>query len=141
MEIGRVCIKTMGRDAGKLCVIVDNLDGNYVMIDGETRRRKCNMHHVEPTKKTLDIKKGADSKAVAEAFKSLNVKIVESKPKKAAQRPVKQKVKKEKTSKEAEKKAKKAAKKEEKPKKATKVEEKPESDPKIAETPEKVKKQ
>lgn len=116
MEIGRVCIKTMGRDAGKLCVIIDNLEGNYVMIDGETRRRKCNMQHVEPTKKMLDIKKGADRTAVKEAFKSIGVKLVDTKPKKATKRPVKQKLVKAKSAKDD----KKTAKKETKPKKTAK---------------------
>ncbi|WP_457611716.1 KOW motif-containing protein, partial [Methanocaldococcus sp.] len=34
IEIGRVCIKTLGREAGNTCVIVDILDKNFVLIDG-----------------------------------------------------------------------------------------------------------
>jgi len=26
IEVGRVCVKTMGREAGKICVIVDVID-------------------------------------------------------------------------------------------------------------------
>jgi len=33
-DIGRVCVKTMGREAGNYCVIVDIIDKNYVIIDG-----------------------------------------------------------------------------------------------------------
>lgn len=38
MEIGRVCIKIAGRDAGMKCVVVEQLDNNFVLIDGQTRR-------------------------------------------------------------------------------------------------------
>ena len=49
IEIGRICVKTAGRDASKKCVIIDLLDDKYVLIDGETRRRKCNIIHIEPS--------------------------------------------------------------------------------------------
>ena len=46
IEIGRIVIKTAGRDAGREAVIVDILDDNYVLIDGNVRRRKCNILHL-----------------------------------------------------------------------------------------------
>ena len=39
-EVGRICIKIAGRDAGREAIIVDILDGNYVLIDGNVRRKK-----------------------------------------------------------------------------------------------------
>jgi len=87
IEIGRLCIKIAGRDAGKRCVIVDILENNRVLIDGETRRRKVNAVHIEPLEQTLDIKKGASAEKVAEAFKKLGVELSTSKPKKTAERP------------------------------------------------------
>jgi large subunit ribosomal protein L14e len=71
MDIGRICVKIAGRDAGKKCVVIDVLDGNFVMIDGETRRRKCNILHLEPLDKTADIKKNASHAEVSKAFASL----------------------------------------------------------------------
>jgi large subunit ribosomal protein L14e len=71
IDIGRICVKTAGRDAGKKCVVIDVLDQNYVLIDGETRRRKCNIMHLEPLDKTVDIKKNASHADVAKAFESL----------------------------------------------------------------------
>ena len=69
-DIGRVCIKTMGREAGNYCVIVDVIDKNYVIIDGlKVRRRRANFNHVEPTTDMVDIKKGADHQAVEAAIK------------------------------------------------------------------------
>jgi len=40
-EIGRLCVKIAGRDARKKAVIVEVLDGNFVMRDGEVRRRNA----------------------------------------------------------------------------------------------------
>jgi large subunit ribosomal protein L14e len=81
MEVGRLCVKLAGRDAGKKCVIVDVLDSVFVLIDGETRRRKCNLKHLEPLKETIDIKKSASHEAVVSAFKELGIEIKETKPK------------------------------------------------------------
>ncbi|GBF36060.1 large subunit ribosomal protein L14e [Methanofervidicoccus abyssi] len=64
IEVGRVCIKTMGREAGKICVIVDVIDKNFVLIDGNVKRRRCNIKHIEPTEKKVDIKKGASTEEV-----------------------------------------------------------------------------
>jgi large subunit ribosomal protein L14e len=87
MEIGLVCVKIAGRDARKKCVIIDIVDGKHVLIDGETRRRKCNMLHLEPLGKKLNIAKGADTKAVAVAFKELGIEIKETKKKEITARP------------------------------------------------------
>lgn len=59
ITIGRVCTKIAGRDAGKICVVIDTHDKGMVLVDGETRRRKCNIRHLIPRKETLDLKKGA----------------------------------------------------------------------------------
>jgi len=87
-EVGRLCIKLAGRDAGKKCVIVDIIDSRFVMIDGETRRRKCNVLHLEPLMETLSIKKGTSEADVNSAFKKIGIEIVKTKPKQAAARPM-----------------------------------------------------
>ena len=71
VDIGRVCVKIAGRDAGKKCVVVDVLGKEMVMIDGETRRRKCNIAHIEPLDKKVDIKKGASHEEVLAALKAI----------------------------------------------------------------------
>lgn len=95
IEIGRLCMKTAGRDAGFKCVIVDILDDNYVLIDGETRRRKCNVLHLEPLKEVIDIKKGASHENVKVEFKKLKLEVRETKPKEKKERPKKVRKKKE----------------------------------------------
>ncbi len=87
-EVGRVCIKLAGRDAAKKCVIVEVIDDRFVIIDGETRRRKCNVLHLEPLMETLSLKKGASSADVRTAFKKFGLDIKETKPKKAGARPL-----------------------------------------------------
>jgi large subunit ribosomal protein L14e len=74
-KTGRVCVKTMGREAGSLCVIVEQQEGNYVIITGPkhisgVRRRKCNTHHLEPLDTILRISSGADDDAVEKAIES-----------------------------------------------------------------------
>jgi large subunit ribosomal protein L14e len=74
MEVGRVCVKTAGRDAGGFCVIIDVVDDKFVEITGPkvlsgVRRRKCNISHLEMTNHKIKIKKGAKDEEVIEAIK------------------------------------------------------------------------
>lgn len=107
-DVGRVCMKIAGRDAGKKCVVVESLDNTYVLVDGATRRKKVNIKHLEPLSETLEIEAKASHEDVKKAFESLGVKVLETKAKKAAERP--KKVKKKKVKPVKEKKAKKESK-------------------------------
>lgn len=70
-EVGRVAVKTLGREAGQHCVVVEIIDKSYVLVDGiEVRRRRCNVRHLAPTPTVIDLKKGADTKAVHKAVKA-----------------------------------------------------------------------
>ncbi len=74
-DIGRLCVKTMGREAGHYCVIVDIIDKNYLLIDGlKVRRRRVNYNHIEPIADVLDIKKGASHDQVEAAIKKAKLK-------------------------------------------------------------------
>ncbi len=87
IEIGRLCVKLAGRDASKKCVIVDILDDKFVLIDGETRRRRCNILHLEPLTQVVKIKKNSSHEEVAKALKEIGVEARETKPKPKSQRP------------------------------------------------------
>ena len=89
IEIGRLCVKIAGRDAGKKCVIIDILYGKYVLIDGETRRRKCNVLHLEPLNQTVKIEKNASHEDVTKALKELGIEALQTKPKPKTQKPLK----------------------------------------------------
>lgn len=79
IKVGRLCMKIAGRDAGKHCLIVEVLDKKNVLIDGETRRRKCNLNHLEPLDKVAKLKKSASHYAVIEGLKKLGIKVKEKK--------------------------------------------------------------
>ncbi len=74
IQPGRVCVKIAGRDGNLKCVVVENLDKNYVLVDGLTRRRKCNIAHLEPLNQTLNIGRGSHEEVV-QAFKEIGVEI------------------------------------------------------------------
>lgn len=99
-EVGRVCVKIAGRDAGLKCIIVEILGKNLVLIDGQTRRRKCNIKHLEPLSDVIKVKKGISHADVVKEFKKLKIETKETKPKKATERPKKQKKEKLKLSEE-----------------------------------------
>ena len=67
-EVGRVCMKLAGRDANKYCAVTKVIDTSFVEIDGQTRRRKCNVSHLEPLDKVIKIKEGANNSEVAKAL-------------------------------------------------------------------------
>ncbi len=72
-EIGRVCVKTTGREAGSYGVVVDVIDKNYALIEGlKIRRRRVNFKHLEPVEEKVDIKKGASDKDLAAAIKKVS---------------------------------------------------------------------
>jgi len=75
IEVGRICVKTSGREAGKKCVIVDIIDRNFVLVTGPkkitgVRRRRSNINHLEPIGLKIDIRRGASDDEVEEALKS-----------------------------------------------------------------------
>lgn len=96
IEIGRLCIKTAGRDAGKRGLVIDIIDDNYVLIDGEVRRRKCNITHLEPLDKIININKKASHDDVKKALKEIKIEVVDKNPKEKKERPKKQRKVKEK---------------------------------------------
>ena len=87
IEIGRLCIKIAGRDAGKKCIIIDILDDKYVLIDGETRKRECNILHMEPITQDIKIEKNASHSDLAKALDELGLKARITKPKQKTTKP------------------------------------------------------
>ena len=94
-EIGRVCVKLAGRDAGKKCVVIKKIDESFYLVDGQTRRRKVNKNHLEPIKQTIEIQEDATNAQVAQALTSAGIECAAKKEKEAKQkapRPKKQKI-------------------------------------------------
>ena len=73
MEVGRICVKLVGRETGRKCVVVDVVDKNFVLITGPksvtgVRRRRTNVDHLEPTPESVEVKKGAADDEVEKAL-------------------------------------------------------------------------
>ena len=73
-EVGRICVKTAGRDAGKRCVIVDLLDKNFTLVTGPkevtgVRRRRVNTNHLKPLEEKIAIEKGATDEQITALLK------------------------------------------------------------------------
>jgi len=69
IEIGRVCTKIQGRESGRKCVVVDQLEKNFVLVTGPekisgVKRRRCNVSHLEPHDQKIKIRKRADDEEV-----------------------------------------------------------------------------
>ncbi|AWR98259.1 50S ribosomal protein L14e [Acidianus sulfidivorans JP7] len=78
IEIGRICVKTRGKDAGKKCVIVDILDDNFVLVTGPkkitgVKAKRSNILHLEPTDKKIEIQKGASDDEVEKKLQEANL--------------------------------------------------------------------
>lgn len=58
IEVGRVCIKKFGRDAGSKAVITKLVDSGHVHIVTSIRPhdRKCNVNHLEFLNERVDPK-------------------------------------------------------------------------------------
>ena len=75
IEVGRICVKLTGREAGRKCVIVDIMDKSFVVITGPktvtgVKRRRANMNHVEPLQDKIAIKRGATDEEITEELKT-----------------------------------------------------------------------
>ncbi|MET1129033.1 MAG: 50S ribosomal protein L14e [Thermoproteota archaeon] len=73
IEVGRLCVKTRGREAGRKCVIVDIIDDNFVLITGPkdvsgVKRRRANINHIEVLPEKIDIEPGASDEDVKKAL-------------------------------------------------------------------------
>jgi len=73
IEVGRLCYKVRGHEAGRKCVIVDIIDENMVLVTGPkqltgVRRRRVNIKHIAPLDRAISISKGASDEEVLKAL-------------------------------------------------------------------------
>jgi len=69
IEVGRLCYKVRGHEAGRKCVIVDIIDENMVLVTGPkqltgVKRRRVNIKHIVPLDRAISISKGASDEEV-----------------------------------------------------------------------------
>ena len=72
MEIGQVCIKTRGREAGRTVVVLSKPKTGKVLVDGtKSRRKECNILHLFPINEIAKVKEGESHEGVVKALKAL----------------------------------------------------------------------
>ncbi len=75
VEVGRICVKVAGREAGKKCVVVDVMDKSFVIITGPKavtgiKRKRANLNHIMPLQDRLDLKRGASDEEVSSTLEA-----------------------------------------------------------------------
>lgn len=77
-EIGRICVKTAGRETAMKAVVLGFVDKNFVLVTGAgvsgVRRRKANLKHLIPIDQKVDITENAADDAVSKALDSAGIK-------------------------------------------------------------------
>ncbi len=78
IEVGRVCRKIAGREAGRACVVVKVVSSNFVEITGPkeltgVRRRRINIKHLVPLPIKLEISEGASDDKVLNSLKETDL--------------------------------------------------------------------
>jgi len=73
IDIGVICVKLTGREAGKKCLVVDVVDKNFVLVAGPkqlngVKRRRVNINHVEPTERKVNIRRGETDEELMKAL-------------------------------------------------------------------------
>jgi large subunit ribosomal protein L14e len=75
IEVGRICMKTVGRESGRKCVIVDVMDKSFVVVTGPkkvtgVKRRRVNINHVTPLEDMVQVKRGASDEEVTQTLEA-----------------------------------------------------------------------
>jgi large subunit ribosomal protein L14e len=75
VEVGRICMKTAGRENGMKCVIVDVMDKSFALITGPkaltgVKRKRVNLSHIMPLEGKIDLKRGATDDEVTASLTS-----------------------------------------------------------------------
>lgn len=78
LEVGRVCLKIAGREAGKYCIVIkpagkSKEEKSFVFVTGPrlltgVKRRKCNIDHLKATEYKLEISDDATDEQVIAAY-------------------------------------------------------------------------
>ena len=75
VEVGRICLKTAGRETGKKCVIIDVMDKSFAIVTGPkkvtgVKRKRVNLNHITILEDKLEIKRGASDEEVTKSLET-----------------------------------------------------------------------
>lgn len=92
IEVGRLCLKLAGREAGKVCVITEMINEGFVVIDGQVKKRRCNINHLQTLDQKIKVLKSTTSEDIKKELKKLGYETKESKPKPKKEKQKKQRI-------------------------------------------------
>ncbi len=74
IDVGMICIKTVGKEAGKKCVVMDIIDKNFAIITGPkevtgVKRRRVGIKHLLLTGEAVDVKEGMSDEELVSVLK------------------------------------------------------------------------
>jgi large subunit ribosomal protein L14e len=75
IEVGRLCVKQVGRENGKKCVVIDVMDKSFILVTGPkkltgVKRRRVNINHVSPLEDKIEVKRGASDEEVTQSLEA-----------------------------------------------------------------------
>jgi len=76
-DVGRLCVKTAGREIGKHCVVIGKAkEDGFVLVTGPkaatgVRRRRCNVAHLRPLEDMIDIKADASDEEILKVYEKI----------------------------------------------------------------------
>ena len=78
IQIGRICVKTQGREKGLKCIIADIIDKNFLLVTGPptisgVKRRRVNVKHIQPLDYMIDIHRGMSDEEIVEVVAQKNL--------------------------------------------------------------------
>jgi large subunit ribosomal protein L14e len=73
IEVGRLCVKQVGRENGNKCVVIDVMDKSFILVTGPkkltgVKRRRVNINHVSPLEDKIEVKRGASDEEVTQSL-------------------------------------------------------------------------
>merc|ERR1712130_169749 len=78
VQVGRLCLINQGPDEGKLCVIIDVIDGTRALVDGPStingvKRQPINFKSLTLTEIVVPIKRGTRLHTLTKVWKSADI--------------------------------------------------------------------
>jgi len=76
IEVGRICVKQLGREKSKKCVIIDVMDKSFILITGPkklngVKRRRVNMNHITALETKIEVNRGASDEEVTQILETM----------------------------------------------------------------------
>jgi large subunit ribosomal protein L14e len=76
IEVGRICVKQLGRENGKKCVVIDVMDKSFVLVTGPkkvtgVKRRRVNINHIMPLLDKIEVKRGSSDEEIVQALEAV----------------------------------------------------------------------